>query len=349
MRALLCVALSLCSALAQDLRPGGEVPLATRTGLQGLASGFGSASDNCAVVKLAPLQAGKRYQLTLTYEAGTDIGYGHSWVDGDPFGKQSRSMVGIGTGTGSRSLSGKQEIFLFTIDPASSSQAIYLAFRTSKPWNATVRLGDPTGVTPDTKDRWGYFYVTDFDREKRAPFKLVAGPARIPTEPVSMAGPWKDVPVNGSATATTTPDQPNLATAFGSASDPRMVYRLGPLAPGTRYSVGLVYDGGSDVGFAHSWVDGNPFGRDWHSFVGIGSGTGSRPMVGKTDVFQFTVAPGSTSRYVFLVMRTGKPMPVKVNLQTGNLGLTTESKDRWGYFYVTDFDKDRTAPFLLKR
>lgn len=336
------------AAQSTDLRPGGEIALATRPGLH-LASGYGSVSDPCAVVKLAPLQAGRRYQVTLTYEAGTDIGYSHAWVDGDPFGNQSRSFVGIGSGTGSRPLPGKQEVFLFTVDPASTSQTLTLAFRTSKPWNARLRLGDASGLTPDAKDRWGYTYVTDFDKERRSPFKLTQGPAAPPPPTASTSGPWKEVPVGGSATATTTPNQPNLATAFGGATDPRTVYRLGPLTPGQRYSVGLVYDGGSDVGFSHSWVDGNPYGRDWHSFVGIGSGTGRMVQPGKTDVLQFTVAPGSTSRFLFLVLRTGSPMPVKVHLQTGDMGLTPQSKDRWGYYYVTDFDKDRNAPFLLKR
>jgi hypothetical protein len=30
-------------------------------------------------------------------------------------------------------------------------------------------------------------------------------------------------------------------------------------------------------------------------------------------------------------------------------GLTRDSQDRWGYYYVTDFDFDRTSPFLLTR
>ncbi len=337
-------------AQVQELRHGGEVVLSTRPGVQGLASAFGSPSDPCGVVRLVGLQPGKRYQVTLTFEAGSDIGIGHSWVDGDPFSREWRSFVGIGGGTGSRHLPGKQEVYLFTVDPASTASTLTLPFRTSRPWQATVRLGDPSGVTPDSRDRWGYTYVTDFDRDKTAPFKLTLGkPAPKPDTPPAASGPWVDVPVGSSATATTTPHQPNLATAFGGASEPRMVYRLGPLTPGTRYSAALVYDGGSDVSFAHSWVDGNPYDRDWFGFTGIGTGTGRMVQPGKTDVYQFTVAPGSTSRYLFVVLRTGKPMPVKVHLQPGDLGLTPQSKDRWGYFYVTDFDRDRTAPFLLKR
>ncbi|MGB4600472.1 MAG: hypothetical protein WBI04_10950 [Trichlorobacter sp.] len=40
-------------------------------------------------------------------------------------------------------------------------------------------------------------------------------------------------------------------------------------------------------------------------------------------------------------------MPLRISLQRSS-GVTKDSQDRWGYYYVTDFDADRTASFLLK-
>ena len=140
-----------------------------------------------------------------------------------------------------------------------------------------------------------------------------------------------------------------VASAFGPQAHPKAVFRLGPLVPGRRYQLTFTYDAGGDVTFAHRWVDGDPFGREWHSFVGIGTGTGTRPMPGKEAKYLFSVDAGSTSRHLFIVLRTSQSFPVKVALTDRPSGLTPQSQDRWGYFFVSDFDADRTSPFLLKR
>ena len=315
-----------------------------------VATAFGSPSDPKAVFRLGPLAPGRRYQLTFTYDAGGDVGFAHSWVDGSPFGRDWHSFVGIGTGTGTRPMPGKEAVFLFTVDRASTARTLQVVLRTSVPFPVKARLTDPSpGLTPQSQDRWGYFYVTDFDADRTAPFLLKRGSEGAPPPAPSVSGPWVEVPLNGSASARTAVLAAPVANAFGAAADPKTVFRLGPLAPGRRYEVIFTYDAGGDVGFAHSWVDGSPFGRDWHSFVGIGTGTGTRPMPGKEARFLFTVAPGSTSRHLFIVLRTSQPFPVKVALTDRLSGLTPQSQDRWGYYYVTDFDADRTAPFLLKR
>ena len=158
-----------------------------------------------------------------------------------------------------------------------------------------------------------------------------------------------DLPPGGSAAVQTSVLSAPVATAFGAPSDPKAVFRLGPLAPGRRYPFTFTYDAGGDVGFSHAWVDGSPFGRDWHSFMGIGTGTGTRPMPGKEAKYLFSVDAGSTSRHLFIVLRTSQPFPVKVALTDRPSGLTPQSQDRWGYHFVSDFDADRTSPFLLKR
>jgi hypothetical protein len=92
----------------------------TATGA-GLPSFFGPSDYNHAVFRLGPFAPGKRYEVTLTFDAGTDIGYGMSWVDGDPWGRDYASFVGIGTGTGTREMKGKESKFLFTVDAKSTA------------------------------------------------------------------------------------------------------------------------------------------------------------------------------------------------------------------------------------
>lgn len=333
-----------------DLPPGGSVAVQTTVLPTPVSTAFGAPSDPKTVFRLGPLAPGRRYQVTFTYDAGGDVGFAHSWVDGNPFGRDWHSFVGIGTGTGTRPMPGKEAVFQFSVDRASTARTLHVVLRTSVPFAVKARLTEPSpGLSPQTQDRWGYFYVSDFDADRTSPFLLKRGGEAPPPSTQVASGPWIEVPVNGSASARTAVLASPVANAFGAAADPKTVFRLGPLAPGRRYEVIFTYDAGGDVGFAHSWVDGSPFGRDWHSFVGIGTGTGTRPMPGKEARFLFTVASGSTSHHLFIVLRTSQPFPVKVGLTDRLSGLTPQSQDRWGYYYVTDFDADRTAPFLLKR
>ena len=167
---------------------------------------------------------------------------------------------------------------------------------------------------------------------------------------VAHAAPaYVDVPVNSSK-QTMTVTNSGLPQSFGAASDYHAVFRFEPLAPGRRYVVTLAYDAGTDIGFGHSWVDGDPMGKDYASFVGIGSGTGTREIKGKEDKFLFTVDAKSTSSVLYLVVRSsGKPWKLAASLSEGVSGLSRNSQDKWGYYYVTDFDFDRTSPFLLTR
>ena len=156
-----------------DIGINTEKTVTTVRGLAGLPSALGSAEDYSAVLRIAPLAPGRKYEATLTFDAGTDIGYAHAWVDGSPYEKEWYSFVGIGTGTGSRELKGKQEKFLFTIDPKSTSGTLCLALRSNKAFTFRFGVTDKlTGANPNSQDRWGYYYVRDFDADRTAPFLL---------------------------------------------------------------------------------------------------------------------------------------------------------------------------------
>ena len=100
-------------------------------------------------------------------------------MDGDPKGKDSFSFMGIGTGTGTREMKEKEAKYLFTVDSKSTAAFLYLVVRSNKPWDNSMGLADRlSGVTRDSQDQWGYYYVTDFDFDKNAPFLLTKGPAR---------------------------------------------------------------------------------------------------------------------------------------------------------------------------
>jgi len=147
----------------------------TVTGI-GLPPSFGPPEQFYTVFKIYPLIPGKRYEATLTYDAGTDMGYAHNWQDGEPTSRDALSFVGIGTGTGSRALKDKEDKFLFTVDSRSTSNVLYVIVRSHKAWNIRFSVTDRlSGVTRDSQDRWGYYHVTDFDFSKTAPFLLKRG------------------------------------------------------------------------------------------------------------------------------------------------------------------------------
>lgn len=157
-----------------------------------------------------------------------------------------------------------------------------------------------------------------------------------------------DVPLNATRSVTTGGHPAGLPSFFGPGDYSCAIFRFTGLAPGQRYEATLSYESGTDIGYGHSWVDGNPFGRDYWSFTGIGTGTGSGPRREDHKKFLFTVDPQSSSRALYIVFSSNRPMPLKVALQRPS-GVTKDTQDRYGYYYVTDFDADRTAPFLLTR
>ncbi|MBM4271539.1 MAG: hypothetical protein FJ139_05195 [Deltaproteobacteria bacterium] len=142
----------------------------------GLPPSYGGTGEFHAVFKIFPVVPGKRYEATLTYHAGDNIGYGISFGDGDPSVRDSVSFVGIGHGTGSRVMKDKEEKFLFSISPQSTSNVLYVVVGSHRPLNIRFSVTDrPSGVTKESKDRWGYFYVTDFHDRGTAPFLLKRG------------------------------------------------------------------------------------------------------------------------------------------------------------------------------
>jgi len=67
----------------------------------------------------------------------------------------------------------KQEKFLFSIDTKSASSTLYLSLRSNKPFTFRFGVSDqPSGATANSQDRWGYYFVSDFDANKTSPFLL---------------------------------------------------------------------------------------------------------------------------------------------------------------------------------
>lgn len=327
---------------------GGAKHVTTGAHPAALPSFFGPGDHHYAIFKFNGLVPGQRYEATISFESGTDIGYGHAWVDGDPFGRDYWSFTGIGSGTGTGPRRESQQKFLFTVDPKSSCGELYLVFRSHKPMGLRVSLQRPSGVTRNSQDRYGYYYVTDFDLDRTSPF-LLKRCAALTAQPVAaLPGGFIDVPLNSTKPSTTSGHPAALPSFFGPNDHYYSLFRFVGLVPGQRYEATISLESGTDIGYGHAWVDGNPFGRDYWSFTGIGSGTGTGPRRESQQKYLFTVDPHSSSRVLYLVFRSHKPMPVRVSLQTPS-GVTKNSQDRYGYYYVTDFDADRTAPFLLKR
>jgi hypothetical protein len=170
---IFCAGIACAQSGFVDVPVNTEKTVTTALGLAGLPPGLGSAEEYRVVLRIAPFAPGRKYEATLTYDAGTEIGYSHAWVDGSPFGNDWSSFVGIGTGTGSRELRGKQEKFLFTVDPKSTSNTLYLALRSNKPFTFRFGVSDRlSGATPNSQDRWGYYFVSDFDAKGTSPFLL---------------------------------------------------------------------------------------------------------------------------------------------------------------------------------
>ena len=352
--ALVCAFLAVACGAAFAAPTYVEVPMngtrqADTVAGFGLPSFFGPASDYFAVFKLGPFVPGKRFETTLTYDAGTDIGYAMAWVDGDPAGKDFASFVGIGTGTGTRELKGKEDKFLFTVDAKSTAAFLYLVVRSNKPWKLGVGVTDrSSGLTRNSQDRWGYYYVTDFDVDRTAPFLLTRGAAAAPVAEV-RASEYTDVVPGREVRVSTTGGWTWMPSYLGGPDAVYAVFRFGPLAAGRRYEATLTFDAGTDIGYGMSWIDGDPRNRESVSFVGIGTGTGTREMKGKESKFLFTVDAKSTAAYLYLVLRSSKPWDITMALADRLSGVSRDSQDKWGYYYVTDFDVDRTSPFLLTR
>jgi hypothetical protein len=165
----------------------------------------------------------------------------------------------------------------------------------------------------------------------------------------AASGDFVDIGINTEKTITTVRGLAGLPSSLGSAEDYRVVLRIASLAPGRKYEATLTFDAGTEIGYAHAWVDGNPYEKDWLSFVGIGTGTGSRELKGKQEKFLFTIDPKSTSGTLYIPLRSNKSFTLRFGITDRLTAVNPNSQDRWGYYYVKDFDVDRIAPFLLKR
>jgi hypothetical protein len=56
----------------------------------------------------------------------------------------------------------------------------------------------------------------------------------------------------------------------------------------------------------------------------------------------------STSNALYVALRSNKPFTFRIAVTDGLSGANPNSQDKWGYYFVKDFDVDRNSPFLLK-
>ncbi|HOL60112.1 MAG TPA: hypothetical protein PLT64_09670 [Syntrophales bacterium] len=192
---LMC-GLAFAKAGFYDLPVNTSVEVTTMTGVE-LPRFYGPPEHYYAIFKIWPVVPGKKYEATLTYDAGDDMGFGVSWIDGDPSGQDSYSFVGIGTGTGTKYMPGAEKKYIFSVSPESTSNVIYMLVRSHRPWKIKFSVTDRlSGVTKNSQDKWGYYYVDEFPR----PFLLKRGGMmveKIALDPtaggVQIYGPFKIV------------------------------------------------------------------------------------------------------------------------------------------------------------
>lgn len=174
--ALCCTSTMIAQEQFLDIHINSEKSVTTSLGLIGLSESFGSPDEYKIILRISQLKPGQRYEATITYDAGPEnsIHYSHGWVDGNPYANNWHSFIAIATGTGDREAKkGKQDTFIFTIDPKSTSNTLYIPLRSNKPFSFRFSITDSlTGVNPNSLDRWGETYVKDFDEIKAAPFIL---------------------------------------------------------------------------------------------------------------------------------------------------------------------------------
>lgn len=334
-------------AASVDVTPGTERSVVTEQ-MAGLPSFFGPKDQYYTIVRCRGLKAGQRYELNFSFEAGSNIGYAHAWVDGDPMGSTYRSFTGIGSGTGGGQPRQSTQTYLFTISPQSTCDQLYLVFRSHRPLSLRFSLTAPSGVNKNTQDRWGYYYVTDFDADHTAPFVLTRCQAPGTSAVTAVTDSFVTIPLHASKTVTTAARPAKLPGMFGPNDYYYTLFKLTGLQPGQRYEATLGFESGTNIGYGHTWVDGNPLGNNFRHFTGIGTGTGSGPVRQSQQKFLFSTDPASTSREMYVVLSSNRPLTVSFALDAPS-GVTRETQDQWGYYYVTDFDADRTAPFLLQR
>lgn len=157
-----------------------------------------------------------------------------------------------------------------------------------------------------------------------------------------------DLPVNSSLSVTTIGGA-NLPKFFGPPEHYYAVFKIWPVVPGKRYEATLTFDAGDNTYYGMSWIDGDPWGKDYFNFVGIGTGTGTKHLPGKEAKFLFSIHPGSTSNVIYVLLRSNQPWKIKFSVTDKLSGVNRGSMDKWGYYYVDDFDESKTSPFLLKR
>ncbi|MBN1409993.1 MAG: hypothetical protein JW969_04060 [Spirochaetales bacterium] len=157
----------------QVLKLGDASEFSTVSGIK-LPAAFGKKDEYYAVIKITGLKKGNRYQATFNWEGGTDIYFGMTLIDGNPFSKNWRSLGSVGSSTGKGDpLPGYEAYHLFATSPKSRKSAVYLVIRSDNPWtiNLSVAPAKPE-VNQQTKNSYGFFAVEDWTNNGTVAFEL---------------------------------------------------------------------------------------------------------------------------------------------------------------------------------
>jgi hypothetical protein len=142
-----------------------------------------------------------------------------------------------------------------------------------------------------------------------------------------------------------------LPSAFGDPAQNFLVVRITGLKKAVKYQAAFSWEGNTGINYGMTWVDGNPFVKDWRNLGGIGSGTGTgeelRPGY---DTYQlFTTDPKSKKSVIYLVIRSDKPWTISLSVSPAAAGISRETKNSYGYYAVDDWTNGDTVTFELTR
>ena len=155
--------------------------------------------------------------------------------------------------------------------------------------------------------------------------------------------------LNKTVTITTVKGLP-LPSSFGGPDYYYAVVQVQGLKPGMKYMVTLIYEGGTGIDYGFCWVNGNPLTKDWYSFVGIGSGTGTgKLMPGYTIYHVFAVDPKSTSDTIYFTVRSNKPWSIQCTINPAKPEITRNTQNSYGYYCVDDLTNEEKIFYLLDK
>jgi len=328
--------------------PGQSISIVTLQN-PSLKSVLKSSYDFFAVVSLKTLELNHFYQLALNYDNGSGIYYGLSWLDGLPYQTGFRLIGSTSTQTGKGTSQPNYEAYhFFQVHPHSTATELFLVIYSDKAWTLSLALTKITkaGLDKNKKNAYGHFTALDWTEDGRVAFKLTASSTQAKTQTTNTVYELK----LGQRFTLTTAQGLTLHNSFGGPEYYYTVIRISGLKPNQKYQATLVYEGGSGIFYALSWVDGHPFQKDWRNLGGLGTGTGTgKSMPGYETYHLFQTDAKSTKDTIYLVVRSDKPWTFELLVSEANPSINELTKNSYGYFATADWTEKGKTFFLLSR